>query len=49
MISHCYILPREDDDIMTQDLIKLIEYLYQQGAYSFFGRLSRKNLQVKRV
>jgi hypothetical protein len=35
-----------DGDILAQGLIELIVYSYQQGA-SFFGSLSRKNLQVK--
>jgi hypothetical protein len=37
-----------DGDVLTQGLIELIEYPYQQGAY-FFESLSRKNLQVKRA
>jgi hypothetical protein len=37
-----------DGDILVQDLIELIVYPYKQGV-SFFGSLSRKNLQVNRA
>jgi hypothetical protein len=43
----CDILAPGDGDILAQGLIELIKYSYQQGV-SFFGSLSRKNLQVKR-
>jgi hypothetical protein len=36
-------------DILAQGFIALIEYSYQQGASSFVGSLSQKNLEVKRA
>jgi hypothetical protein len=43
-VARCDILAAGDGDILAQGLIELIEYSYQQGASSFFGRLSQKNL-----
>jgi hypothetical protein len=34
-VAGCDILPLGDGDILTQGLIELIKYLYQQSAFSF--------------